>query len=135
MNPLRASFVTYTLLTMPASPTVLLIDDDPSHLKLYAWILERGGFRALPLLVDHTTLEFPRSEPVDIIVMDYRMGDSISSPEVARMAQHAFPKKPLLVLSDMQWMPDDIAPYAAAFARKGEPEQLLAKIRTLVNSA
>ena len=51
------------------------------------------------------------------------------------MAQHAFPEKPLLVLSDMQSMPDDIAPYAAGFARKGEPEQLLAKIRTLVNSA
>jgi DNA-binding response OmpR family regulator len=116
-------------------PTVLLIDDNPSHLKLYAWILERGGFRPLTLLVNRGGLEFPRSEPVDIIVMDYRMGDSISSAEVARLAQQAFPQRPLLVLSDMQWMPDDIAPYAAGFARKGEPEQLLAKIRSLVNAA
>jgi DNA-binding response OmpR family regulator len=120
---------------VPAGPTVLLIDDNPSHLKLYAWILERGGFRPLTLLVNHGGLEFPRSEPVDIIVMDYRMGNSISSPEVARLAREAFPKRPVLVLSDMQWMPDDIAPYAAGFARKGEPEQLLAKIRTLVNAA
>ncbi|HKR31873.1 MAG TPA: response regulator [Terriglobales bacterium] len=120
---------------MSARPTVLLIDDDPSHLKLYAWILERGGFRPLTLLVNHAALEFPRSEPVDLIVMDYRMGNSISAPAIARMAQEAFPKRPVLVLSDMQWMPDDIAPYAAGFARKGEPEQLLAKIRTLVNAA
>ena len=63
------------------------------------------------------------------------MGNSISAPAIARMAQEAFPKRPVLVLSDMQWMPDDIAPYAAGFARKGEPEQLLAKIRTLVNAA
>ena len=119
---------------MSARPTVLLIDDDPSHLKLYAWILERGGFRPITLLVNRARPEFPR-EPVDIVVMDYRMGDSISSPEVARLAQEAFPKKPVLVLSDMQWMPDDIAPYAAGFARKGEPEQLLARIRALVESA
>lgn len=119
---------------MSARPTVLLLDDNPSHLKLYAWILERGGFRPITLLVNNAGPEFPRSEPVDIIVMDYRMGDSISSREVARLAQEAFPKKPVLVLSDMQWMPDDIAPYAAGFARKGEPEQLLARIRALVES-
>ena len=119
---------------MSARPTVLLIDDDPAHLKLYAWILERGGFRPITLLVNHGRLEFPR-EPVDIVVMDYRMGNSISSPEVARLAQEAFPKKPVLVLSDMQWMPDDIAPYAVGFVRKGEPEQLLAQIQTLVNTA
>ena len=63
------------------------------------------------------------------------MGDSISSPEAAKLAQQAFPKRPVLVLSDMQWMPDDIAPYAAGFVRKGEPEQLLSKIWSLVKCA
>ena len=119
---------------MPASPTVLLIDDNPSHLKLYSWILERGGFRPLTLLVDGKPLNFPRSEPVELVVMDYRIGNAITPAEVAKMAQEAFPAKPVLVLSDMQWMPDDIAPYAVGFVRKGEPEQLLAKIRTLVDT-
>ncbi len=118
---------------MPTAPTVLLIDDNPSHLKLYAWILERGGFRPVTLLVDGKVLNFPRSEPVELVVMDYRIGSGMKSAEVAKMAQQAFPAKPVLVLSDMQWMPEDIAPYAVGFVRKGEPEQLLAKIRTLVD--
>jgi DNA-binding NtrC family response regulator len=29
--------------------TVLLVDDDPSHLKLYSWIVARGGYRAITL--------------------------------------------------------------------------------------
>lgn len=118
---------------MTDKPTVLLIDDDPSHLKLYSWIVARGGFRAVTALVTGSTVDLPRSEPVDLTVLDYQIGSQLKSVHVAQLLKEIFPSKPLLVLSDMQWLPDDIAPYAAAFVRKGEPEQLLSKIQTLIS--
>jgi hypothetical protein len=39
------------------------------------------------------------------------------------------------VLSDLFGMPEDIAPYAAAFVRKGEPQQLLDTIRETIKAA
>jgi DNA-binding response OmpR family regulator len=112
---------------------VLLIDDDPSHLKLYSWIVARGGFRALTALVSGSKLDLPSTEPVDLTVLDYQIGSELKSVQVAELLREVFPSKPLLVLSDMQWLPDDIAPYAAAFARKGEPEQLVRKIQELIS--
>lgn len=44
------------------------------------------------------------------------------------------PGKPIIILSDMPWMPDDVVPYATTFVRKGEPQQLVDTIRNLVES-
>jgi hypothetical protein len=39
------------------------------------------------------------------------------------------------VLSDLFGMPDDIAPYASGFVRKGEPQQLLDTIFETIKAA
>ncbi|HET9742431.1 MAG TPA: response regulator [Terriglobales bacterium] len=117
---------------MPGKMTVLLIDDDPSHLKLYSWVVDKGGYRTLTALVKGNSVALPRDEQVDLTVLDYRIGTTITAVEVARQLAATFPKKPILVLSDLPWMPDDIAPYAAAFVRKGEPEQMLQTIEKLI---
>jgi DNA-binding response OmpR family regulator len=128
-----STVITYTLVLSLVSekPTVLLIDDDPSHLQLYSWVLARGGFRAVTALVNGDGLELPRTEPIELIVLDYQLG-RVKSVDVARKLGEVFPAKPVLVLSDMQWLPDDIAPYATAFVRKGEPEQLLTQVHSLL---
>lgn len=120
---------------MPEKLTVLLIDDDPSHLQLYSWVVARGGFRAVTALVHGDALDLPCSEPVELIVLDYQLGSRLKSADVARRVKEIFPAKPVLVLSDMQWLPEDIAPYATAFVRKGEPEQLLTKLQSLVDGS
>ena len=48
--------------------------------------------------------------------------------------RQVFPSKPVVVLSDLLWMPEDIAPYASGFVRKGEPEQLLTLIESLLRT-
>jgi len=108
--------------------TVLIVDDDPSHLKLYSWVIERAGFRPLTVLVDSDAVEWPAVEHFDLAVLDYRLGPQTSAVEVAKRLQAAYPGVPIVVLSDMMWMPDDIAPYASGFVRKGEPELLLQTI-------
>jgi DNA-binding response OmpR family regulator len=105
--------------------TVLIVDDDASHLKIYTWIVERGGFRSLPALVQRDVLNLPEREEVDVAVLDYRLGVGLSAVDVAKRVRALYPKTPILILSDLYGMPDDIAPYASGFVRKGEPQQLL----------
>jgi DNA-binding NtrC family response regulator len=116
-------------------PTVLIVDDDPSHLKIYSWIVERGGFRAVPVLPIGDTIELPESEPIDIALLDYRLGDTLTAVEVSRKVKAVFPSAAIVVLSDMMYMPDDVSPYAAAFVRKGHPDLLLETLAALAANA
>ncbi len=111
--------------------TVLIVDDDPSHLKLYSWILKRGGFRAVTALVGSNDVDLPISEKVDVAALDYRLHSSLTPIEVAIRVLEAFPAVPILVLTDLPWMPDDMAPIAAAYVNKGDPEKLLRAIAVL----
>lgn len=106
-------------------PTVLIVDDEPSHLKIYSWIIERGGYRAVPLLAWPQPVTIPQTEPIDLALLDYRLGESISAPDLAEQIRTAFPGAPILVLSDMMYMPEDMEKHATAFVRKGNPDQLL----------
>jgi DNA-binding NtrC family response regulator len=114
--------------------TVLIVDDDPSHLKLYSWIVERGGFRSLTALVQNDIVEIPDKEPIDVAVLDYRLGNKLSAADVARQLRTLYPAIPILILSDMLWMPEDAASYASGFIRKGEPQQLIDMISAAINS-
>jgi DNA-binding NtrC family response regulator len=113
--------------------TVLIVDDDPSHLKLYSWVVERGGFRSLTALVRRDVIEFPDTERIDVAVLDYRLGDKLSAVDVAKRLKAIYPAVPILILSDMLWMPEDVAPYASAFIRKGEPQQLIDMISAAIH--
>jgi len=114
---------------MPSTPMILLIDDDPSHLTLYSLIVERAGYRATGVLVNSRDVQLPDS-PVDLVVMDYRLGTTVKTPVLAGELRQRFPSAPLIVLSDAQWMPDYMTVFATGFVRKGEPEQLLDAIAT-----
>ncbi len=111
---------------------VLVVDDDPSHLKLYCWVVERGGFRSLPALVKGDVVDLP-PEQIDVAVLDYRLGEKLSAVDVAKRLKLAYPSARILILSDMLFMPDDVAPYATGFVRKGEPEQLLELISSTMD--
>jgi hypothetical protein len=39
--------------------TVLVLDDDPSHLKIYSWIVEQAGCRPLTVQVNSSSLTLP----------------------------------------------------------------------------
>jgi CheY-like chemotaxis protein len=116
-------------------PTVLIVDDDAAHLRIYSWIVERGGFRALAIQVQRDVFDLPETEHLDVAVLDYRLGFGLSAVDVARRVRDSYPATPILVLSDLYGMPDDIAPYASAFVRKGEPQQLLDTIFEAIKAA
>ncbi len=119
---------------MPDQPSVLIIDDDPSHLKLYSWILEAQGFTAFTTLVGTKTPTFDDHPDIDLVILDYSFQTGVKATDIAQRIRTRWPEMCILILSDVMWMPDDIAPLANGFVRKGEPEQLVAKVAELMGN-
>lgn len=112
---------------MDGRTSVLIIDDDPTHLRIYGWIIAAAGYEALPALVTADRIEFPEGL-VDVVVMDYRLTGQLTAVQAAEATKRRFPNAPIIVLSDVYDLPSDIAPYARAFVRKGEPAKLVAML-------
>lgn len=113
-------------------PKVLMVDDDPDHLKIYGWILERGGLQPIPCQVRRRCLELPDEADVDLIVLDYALHCGATPEEVAGQLRNVFPNAPIVLLSEVQELPEDIEPYVKAFVRKGNPEKLVAIVKNLL---
>ena len=113
--------------SMPGPPTILLVDDNPSHLKIYELLLERAGYRPLRLEVDGGPVALPE-EQIDLVLLDYRLPGEHTAARIAEEARQTYGAVPIIVLSDVMWMPDEMLPRADHFVRKGEPELLLQSI-------
>jgi DNA-binding NtrC family response regulator len=109
---------------MDGKTSVLIIDDDPAHLRIYGWIVAAAGYEALPALVTANRIDFPDAR-ADVIVMDYRLSSQLTAVQAAQMVRIRYPDAPIIVLSDVYDLPSDIASYAQAFVRKGEPARLV----------
>ena len=116
---------------MSRPPTVLIVDDDPSHLKLYSWIIERGGFHAAVALVGSSKVVYPENRDIALITLDYRLASTLTAPQIAEELNRLYPNIPIVVLSELAWLPADISQYAAGFISKGEPQQLVELISKL----
>jgi len=115
-------------------PTVLIVDDDPLHLTIYTWILSREGYQCKKALFGSTSVELPAGESIDLVLLDYRLSSSLRATDVAELVKKAFPAAPIIVLSELPWMPDDISPHAAAFVHKGQPKHLLETVAEVLQS-
>ena len=70
--------------------SVLIIDDDPMHLRIYGWIIDQAGYEARPALVTVDRVEFPVG-PVDIVVLDYRLTGQLTAVDAAVMVNVSAP--------------------------------------------
>ncbi len=117
---------------MQSRASILVVDDDPVHLRIYGWIMNAAGFRAFTAQVLSNEVWLPEEEYFDVVVLDYRLTGTLTAVEAARQIEKKYPEVPIVILSDMFEMPDDIAPYARKFVRKGEPEKLIETICALL---
>lgn len=108
--------------------TVLVVDDDPHHLKIYCWMLERQGYECVPALVGGTSVDLPISKQICLALLDYRLKSSLDASDVAEQLKANFPEAPIVILSELPWMPQDAESYAQAFVHKGEPEALFTTV-------
>ena len=117
---------------MSGLPNVLIVDDDPDHLKIYGWILERAELKPVPCLVKRRGLELPKLEGVALVVVDYALHCGASPVEVAQRLREEYPQAPIILLSNVNGLPEDVEPYVQAFVRKDNPEELLAVVTSLL---
>jgi|SRR6185312_2178130 len=118
---------------MQDARAVLIIDDDPVHLQIYGWILKGAGFSPFPALARNDGVDLPAGQKIDLVVLDYRLTGGLNATDAAKLVSEAFPEAPIILLSDLFGIPDDIAPYVKAFVRKGEPEKLIATVKKFAN--
>lgn len=115
-------------------PSVLIIDDDPSHLRIYGWIIQSAGFESRSALVTLDALELPETH-VDLVLLDYHLHGTATAPEIAQKLRAHYQNAPIFVLSDAIMMPDDIAPFVDGFIRKGDPARLVETVSQKLNAA
>src|SRR3569623_1435471 len=106
-------------------PKVMIVDDDPMHLEIYALLMKQAGYDTIPDLVRISGTEIPPNLPLGLALLDYRLNSTKTSPEYAQEIRAVYPQVPILVLSDLWSLPTDIAPFVSGFVRKGEPAKLL----------
>jgi CheY-like chemotaxis protein len=109
---------------MHVSASVLIVDDDPIHLKIYGWIVEAAGYRALPVQVRFSGVDLPE-DAADLVLLDYRLGRLTKATEIATVIRSRLPDVPFILLSESLVLPDDIAPLVQGFVRKGDPAKLV----------
>ncbi len=112
-------------------PKVLILDDDPMHLEIYSLLMKQAGYEALPTLVRFVGTEIPTGEWIGLVLLDYRLNSTKTSPEFASEIRSLYPGVPIIVLSDLWSLPTDIAPFVNGFVRKGEPAKLLETVSLL----
>lgn len=115
---------------MSALPTVLLIDDDPSHLEIYASMVQQAGFSSVPVLVRFSGPEPMPDSGIDLVLLDYRLNSVKTAPEIAQDVRTKFPDAPIILLTDLWSPPADIQPFITSFVRKGEPAKLFEALRS-----
>ena len=99
-------------LTVPI--TILLAEDDPTVREVIAAMLERLGYRVLPVACGPEALAVAKREKVDLLVADLGM-PGMSGDELGRRFQEHYPDAPVVLISGGD--PPSPTP-AARFLRK-----------------
>ena len=112
---------------------VLIVDDDPSHLEIYGLLMEQAGLQAVTAQVRFLGVDLPENEPIELVLLDYKLHSIKTSADLAQEIRRTFPGAPIILLSDLWSVPSDIEPYVTEFVRKGEPVKLIAAVRRLIS--
>jgi DNA-binding NtrC family response regulator len=94
-------------------------------------MMGKEGFNAAGAQVQSDSVDWPKEEQVDVVLLDYRLNSALTAPKVAAMVKERY-AAPVIVLSEMPWLPDDMREHAQGFVRKGEPAQLMKAIADAV---
>ncbi len=101
--------------------TLLLIDDQESGLATRKLMLETRGYKVLTALSGREGLNLLSREPVDLLILDYRMPE-MDGGEVARQVKQRSPELPIILLSGVVTdFPPEVLGHVDAHLVKGQP--------------
>jgi CheY-like chemotaxis protein len=117
---------------VPATGTVLCVEDEKLQLQLRKMLFESAGFTVLQAQSANAAMDAFQSHPVDVVVMDYWLS-GINGTAVAEEMKRLRPKTPIVMLSGFSSLPGEGA-VVDAWLRKAdvEPEELVTAVRRLI---
>jgi CheY-like chemotaxis protein len=113
-------------------PVVLCVDDDEVGLSVRRMLLEEQGYIVRTASNGPEAMDLLRSEPIDLVILDFYMPD-MDGGEVAAEMKQSYPGVPILMLSAYYWLPPETLGLADAFITKGNsPAELFDKMQELL---
>ena len=110
---------------MPPQAVILCIDDNSTSLGIRRTLLQAKGFVVRTATDGLSGLEIARNEPVDAVVLDYRI-PGMDGEEVAKRLRAQRPDIPILLLTGFRGsVPESLLSMVDSFVEKGRPAALL----------
>jgi two-component system, cell cycle response regulator DivK len=103
--------------TLPASPLVLIVDDNEKNLKLHRDVLRAGGLRTLEAATAAEGISLATAHMPDVILMDIGLPDMDGTEAARALAADARTAPiPVVALTSLRLEHDDARLRTAGFA-------------------
>jgi DNA-binding response OmpR family regulator len=116
----------------PATPTILVVDDDPDSREIAARLLQREGYRTRTAAGGDACLALVAAEPVDLILLDVMMPgmDGFEVCAALRAGGHRIPVILLTARDDMDTRLEGMHQGVSEFLTKPiNKHELFARVR------
>jgi DNA-binding NtrC family response regulator len=120
---------------MGRKPTLLCVDDDVQCLAVRKMLFEAFGFSVTTTPDPRQGQRLHAAQTFDAVVLDFQM-PHINGAELAKMMKVARPEIPVVILSGLTRLPEDVPQYHDRFFCKAESGLKLAQeIQNLITSS
>ncbi len=113
---------------------LLIIEDNPSTLKMLAFLLEQEGYRVLTAATAEGGVTILRREPVDLVVLDVMLPDS-NGLQICRQIRNEGMSLPVLVISALSGRTDKLNALDGGaddyMTKPFDPAEVVARVHSL----
>jgi CheY-like chemotaxis protein len=112
-------------------PTILAVDDNRIALMSRRLLLESAGYTVVVASDAAEAVDIVHRQAVDLVLMDYYLPSGNGS-EARREMKIAQPAMPILVLSGVTELPEDLSNVDLFLSKLDGPEHLIATLRKFI---
>ena len=114
---------------------LLIVEDNPSTLKMLAFLLRNEGYEVHAVSNAGTGLDLLRNEPIDLLVLDVMLPD-ISGLQICRQVRNEGLTIPILVISALGRRDDKLAALNEGaddyMTKPFDPSEVVARVHSLI---
>lgn len=114
---------------------LLVVEDNPSTLKMLAFLLRNEGYSVHAVSSAHVGLDLLRNEPIDLLVLDVMLPDG-SGLQICRKLREEGMTLPILVISALGRRDDKLAALNEGaddyMTKPFDPSEVVARVHSLI---
>ncbi len=122
---------------MPSKPALLCVDDRQENLAIRKQMLELFGCEVTTANDSSSALKILAADEIDLVMIDYHLGERTNGEDLARSIRATWPKLPLIMLTGDPNIPPSVREAVDAVVIKGigGPRDMLETIQELLPDA